>query len=152
MNLLQREPNGTWRLTKSTMQSMNSQWYMETKILISQNLTQRVMIVEKVVTKKPHLEMMKSTTPLHIDKEVQTVETNESYKTSSTTSSPMNKELLLEMGNVSSARRKDISIEIVQQGRHILNEMERTAWLLSKQRSPSPNCLGKTRKTPERRN
>jgi len=57
-------------------------------------------------------------------------------------SSPTNNEQPLEMENVSSARRKDISIGIVKQGRHTLLPNERTAWDIDRLINPDPNRKG----------
>ena len=92
------------------------------------NMKKKTLIIERNITKT---KMKKSTTsiPQYKNRRTQTENPQTPYITSSTTSSQTNKEQHSKMENASIARRKDISIALVQQGRFTKTQEEREACL-----------------------
>jgi hypothetical protein len=122
---LLKEMSGTWISTKSINNS--------TDLLSMKTETMTMNPKKKSLTtnKKKMMMMTKSTNSTHKDKEIQTeVLTNTKMHsiTSSTTSSQMNNELHSNKEYASSARRKDISIAIVKQGRFSFTKEEQEIW------------------------
>jgi len=122
--------NGTWKLTISTRSSTNLTW---TKNKTTRILTNCTIPTKKIliITKNTTLTRRKSITPLKEDRAIQTddlKELKEPLITSSTMFSQTNNDKPLEEANASSVKRRDISTEIVKQGRFTLTPQERNQW------------------------
>jgi hypothetical protein len=123
MTPLLKETSGTWSLTKSTNNSTN---LLSTKMKMMRNLTKK-----SPTMNQKKMMMTKSTNSIHKDKETQTkvlINTKMHLTTSSTMSSQMNNKLHSNKEYASSARRKDISIVIVRQGRFSFTKEEQEIW------------------------
>jgi hypothetical protein len=131
--LLLKETSGTWTLTKSTN---NSTDLLLTKMEMTMNPKKK----SQTMNQKKMMMMMKSTNSTHKDKETQTevlTNTKMHSTTSSTMSSQTNSELHLSKEYASSARRKDISITIVRQGRFSFTKEEQEIWDNNKPTTPT---------------
>jgi hypothetical protein len=146
---LLKETSETWTSTKSTNNSINSP---STKMKMMRNLMKK-----SLTTNQKMMMMMKSTNSTHKDKETQTevlTNTKMHLTTSSTMSSQMSNELHSSKEYASSARRKDIFIAIVRQGRFLFTKEEQEIWdndkpttttdpdLRTKAKEERPQCHG----------
>ena len=107
-----KETNGTWMLITSVVPSTKSiSWTLKKKK--SSNKKNQKMRKMKSTTSEPQQDKTQGKKPSN---------------SSLTTFSQTNNESLLNRDFVSSASRRDISIEIVRSGRHSLKPEEREAW------------------------
>jgi hypothetical protein len=121
---LLKETSGTWTSTKSTNNSTDL-------LLMKMEMMMNPKKKSPIMNQKKEMMTTKSTNSTCKDKETQTkvlTNTKMHSTTSSTTSSQTSSELHLSKEYASSAKRKDISIAIVSQGRFLFTKEEQEIW------------------------
>jgi hypothetical protein len=122
------------------MQSTNLPWMIMTEMKTTMNQMEKMLIIEKTWT------MMKTSTIMDLLQDQEEVITRTkpqltSLITSSTTSLPTNNKHLLEMENVSSAERRDISIECLSR-KVYLNSNQRNGMAPTQAKHPNTTSKG----------
>lgn len=125
------EENSTWTLTSWPTQSIKWPWTITTEMYLHKNKRMKIMIVESL-TMKTKMQSMKFMS----EKAVQMENSRNFSDLSSTMFSQMSNKQLSRMATVSSARRRDISIDNVKSGQHTLDKNEREIFHIDRMLNP----------------